>query len=77
MSGKIRAAAAAFAVAPMIALGSGMATAEPAPVPAPISAPVPVEQVQPAALMVTFPWNFLTCIPAFSTGIFGYFACVA
>ncbi|MGW6725170.1 hypothetical protein ACWF9G_04620 [Nocardia sp. NPDC055029] len=79
MSGKFRATAAALAIAPMIALGSGMATAEPAPapVPVPISVPASVAEAQPVFWMIMFPWNFLTCIPAFSAGIIGYFACVA
>ncbi|MGW6425935.1 hypothetical protein ACWF82_24950 [Nocardia sp. NPDC055053] len=76
MSGKFRAAAAAFAIAPMIALGSGMATAEPAPAPAPISSPVPVDQVQPVGMMLTFPWNFVVCLPWLGTGIAFYFGCV-
>ncbi|GGN78073.1 hypothetical protein GCM10011610_25240 [Nocardia rhizosphaerihabitans] len=77
---RIRVAAAAAALIPMIALGSGFATAAPADSVVPVIAPVPV-QVEPAALTL-FGLGFLagTCTPAFFVPIVGPFAwmtCVA
>ncbi|MFE7798126.1 hypothetical protein [Nocardia sp. NPDC057440] len=72
---KIRVVVAAVALAPMIALGSGVATAAPAESPLPVqvapSEPVPV-QVEPAVLWWA-PWLWWVCfvppIFPFGTGI--------
>ncbi len=75
-STKFRAAVAAVAVAPMIALGSGVATSAPAvepPAPvqiAPVSDPVPApDQVQPALLWWNpFLWWVCFVFPIFPLG---------
>ncbi|MFD4431060.1 hypothetical protein [Nocardia sp. NPDC058497] len=64
---KIRAAVAAATLAPMIALGSGIATAAPAESPVPvqiadISAPASPVQVEPVALGLLSPFAFPGCI---------------
>lgn len=80
MSKKFRTTAAVLAMAPVIALGSGVAAAEPAPAPAPgpvpVSASAPADAVQPVALPLLFPWSFVICFPSI-LALPLYFACVA
>ncbi|MFE3446891.1 hypothetical protein ACFXNW_27990 [Nocardia sp. NPDC059180] len=56
-----RAAVAAAAIAPMIALGSGIGTAAPVEAPSPVQAPV--VQVEPAVLFSTIPPFLWPLIP--------------
>lgn len=78
MSKKFRTTAAVLAMAPVIALGSGVAAAEPAPAPAPVpvSASAPADAVQPVSLPLLFPWSFVICFPTI-LALPLYFACVA
>ncbi|WP_157110238.1 hypothetical protein [Nocardia anaemiae] len=77
-STKIRAAVATAALAPMIALGSGIATADPAPAnpPAPVQVAPASEQLPQAADPALLWWNpflwwvcFIPPIFPFGTGI--------
>lgn len=71
-STKIRAALAVAALAPMIALGSGVATAAPAPVapPAPVQVAPAAEQLPPQVEPAVLSWNPLLWWVCFVPPIF-------